>query len=245
MEGTVKDLSAYRFEKAVRNLEVAERLLGEMEYDFCLNRSYYAVFDAMLAVNALDGFDSGKHSGVIAHFNQNYVKTGKFDSSMSDIIKHTSTLREKSDYEDYYKASPEEAEDALEQAKVFIQAVAAFLQAEEVFSSVSIKHISPYRTEDLKAVLSVVPDSVEEIWVFGSTVTPYCRPQSDLDLCIVGHTTIQEESRMYKAAKCAVDIITETPEGFIKQQKTPGSVYKEVVDKGLLVYKKGQSIKWT
>ena len=30
--------------------------------------------DAMRAVNALDGFDSSKHSGVIAHFNQMYVK---------------------------------------------------------------------------------------------------------------------------------------------------------------------------
>jgi uncharacterized protein (UPF0332 family) len=34
--------------------------------------------DVMRAVNALDCFDSSKHSGVIAHFNQFYVKTGKF-----------------------------------------------------------------------------------------------------------------------------------------------------------------------
>ena len=111
-------------------------------------------------------------------------------------------------------------------------------------NNTAARRISPYRTEDLKAVLSVVPDSVEEIWVFGSTVTPYCRPQSDLDLCIIGHTTIEEESKMYKAAKCAVDIITETPEGFIEQQKIPGNVYKEVIEKGMLVYKKGQNIKW-
>ena len=115
---------------------------------------------------------------------------------------------------------------------------------EITLNNASGKRISPYRTEDLKAVLAHVPDSVEEIWVFGSTVTPYCRPQSDLDLCIVGNTTIQEESKMYNAAKCAVDIITETPEGFIAQQKIPGSIYKEVVDKGLLVDKKGQDIEW-
>ena len=106
------------------------------------------------------------------------------------------------------------------------------------------KRISPYRVEDLKKVLAKVTDSVEEIWVFGSTVTEYCRPQSDLDICIVGHTSIEEESAMYKAAACAVDIITETPEGFREAQKVPGSVYKDVVDKGMLVYKKGADIKW-
>lgn len=106
------------------------------------------------------------------------------------------------------------------------------------------KRISPYRVEDLKNVLDKVTDSVEEIWVFGSTVTEYCRPQSDLDICIVGHTSIEEESAMYKAANCAVDIITETPEGFLEAQKVPGSVYKDVVDKGMLVYKKGADIRW-
>lgn len=106
------------------------------------------------------------------------------------------------------------------------------------------KRISQYRIDDVKAILSVVPDSVEELWVFGSTVTEHCRPQSDLDICLVGNTTMEEESKLYKAAKCAVDIITETPEGFKNQQKVPGSVYKEVVEKGLLVYRKGEDVKW-
>lgn len=111
-------------------------------------------------------------------------------------------------------------------------------------NNTATKRISPYRTDDLRAILSVVPDSVEEIWVFGSTVTPYCRPQSDLDLCIIGNTSIEEESRIYKAAQCAVDIITETPEGFAEQKRIPGSIYKEVAEKGLLVYKKEKNIQW-
>ena len=106
------------------------------------------------------------------------------------------------------------------------------------------KKISPYRIEDLKAVLAKVPDSAEEVWVFGSTVTPHCRPESDLDICIVGHTTMQEESAMYKAASCAVDIITETPEGFARLCEQRGSIYKEVKDTGLLVYKKGVTLSW-
>ena len=56
-------------------------------YKNALNRAYYSIFHGMRAVNALDGFDSSKHSGVIAHFNQNYVKEGIFPKETSKIIR--------------------------------------------------------------------------------------------------------------------------------------------------------------
>ena len=83
MEANIKELSQYRLEKAKRNLEVVESLIEDGYYDFAVNRAYYAAFDAMRAVNALDGFDSGKHSGVIAHFNQFHVKNGDFKTETS------------------------------------------------------------------------------------------------------------------------------------------------------------------
>lgn len=76
--GSIKDLAKYRFEKAVSNIKVAKTLYSSGDYSVALNRAYYSAFDAIRAINALDGFDSSKHSGVIAHFNQEYVKTGKF-----------------------------------------------------------------------------------------------------------------------------------------------------------------------
>lgn len=76
MEGNIKDLSNYRLDKAEKNLKIARKLYKDKAYGVALNRAYYAAFDAMRAVNALDGFDSSKHSGVIAHFNLNHVKRG-------------------------------------------------------------------------------------------------------------------------------------------------------------------------
>jgi len=108
----------------------------------------------------------------------------------------------------------------------------------------SAPKISPYRVDDIQAIMNHITDSIEELWIFGSTVTPFCRPQSDLDICIIGHTTTAEEAKIFTAPKCSVDIITETPEGFEKQSKIPGSVYKEVKDKGVLIYKKGVKIEW-
>lgn len=81
----------------------------------------------MRAVNSLEGYDSSKHSGVIAFFTQTFLKTEKIDRSMAKIIKESSYLREKSDYDDFYIASKDEAEKQLKNAKVFVLAVEDYM----------------------------------------------------------------------------------------------------------------------
>lgn len=96
-----------------------------------LNRSYYAVFHAMRALNILKGFDSSKHSGVIAFFNKEYLKTELLDRKLSVIIKNSSFLREKSDYDDFFIAGKKDAEMQVEDAKKFMQAVRRYLEKEK------------------------------------------------------------------------------------------------------------------
>ena len=128
MDEKVKALSDYRLEKAKKNIEVAEKLLKDGYADVATNRAYYAVFDAMRAVNALDEFDSSKHSGVIAHFNQYHVKNGDFSPDTSAIIRKAANMREKSDYEDFYESSIEDAAEILREAKEFVERVRIFLE---------------------------------------------------------------------------------------------------------------------
>ena len=128
MAGSLTELSAYRFGRAKEELQTAELLFQNASFRSSINRSYYAIFHAIRSVNALDGFDSSKHSGVISHFNQEYVKTGVFEKEASKIIRNASALREQADYEDFYKATQEEAADVLEQASKFISAVGGYLR---------------------------------------------------------------------------------------------------------------------
>lgn len=79
MEGSVKELAGYRLARAKEMLSAAECNLQIGQYKTSLNRSYYAVFHAMRAANALKGFDSSKHSGVIAFFTKEYLKTEILD----------------------------------------------------------------------------------------------------------------------------------------------------------------------
>ena len=132
MAGSLTVLSAHRFNRAKEELQTAELLLRNADFRSSINRSYYSIFHAIRAVNALDGFDSSKHSGVISHFNQEYVKTGLFEKEVSKIIRNASELREQADYEDFYEASQEEAVDVFEQASRFISVVEVYLREKAI-----------------------------------------------------------------------------------------------------------------
>ena len=73
----------------------------------------------MRAVNVLDQFDSSKHSGVIAHFNQYHVKNGDFEKIASKIIQNAMEMREHADYEDFFVASKNDAEEQISKAEQF------------------------------------------------------------------------------------------------------------------------------
>ena len=132
MGGSLTVLSAHRFNRAREELQTAELLLRSANFRSSINRSYYAIFHAIRAVNALDGFDCSKHSGVISHFNQEYVKSGQFEKEASKMIRSASALREQADYEDFYEASQDEAAEVFEQASRFISMAEAFLKARSI-----------------------------------------------------------------------------------------------------------------
>ena len=99
MEGSLKELAGYRMDRAKEMLVAARENLEIGQYKTSLNRSYYAIFHAMRAMNILKGFDSSKHSGVIAFFNKEYLKENILDRNLSIVIKNSAFLREKSDYD--------------------------------------------------------------------------------------------------------------------------------------------------
>ena len=128
MEGSLKELAGYRMERAREMLDAAEGNLKIGQFKTSLNRSYYAIFHAMRAVNILKGFDSSKHSGVIAFFNKEYLKEEILDRSLSVIVKNSAFLREKSDYDDFYIASKTEAEKQLNDARIFLGKIEEYLK---------------------------------------------------------------------------------------------------------------------
>lgn len=80
------NLVNYRLDNAKEKLESAKLLLDGGKYRDSIGRSYYAIFTAVRAVLANDKVDFSKHSGVIAYFQKEYIKTGKFDVKYSRYL---------------------------------------------------------------------------------------------------------------------------------------------------------------
>ncbi len=123
-----KALSAVRTEHAEECLQAAESLIASHNYKSAANRSYYAVFHAMRAVLAFDGIDMRHHSGVISEFRRLYIKTGVFDTELSQIISLLFDVRTDSDYDDFYVVSKEETVEQYENAKYFLNVIKNYLK---------------------------------------------------------------------------------------------------------------------
>lgn len=87
------------------------------------SRAYYAAFYAATAVLLSGGFEFKKHSGVIAAIHQKFVKTGKLDKRHGKNLNWLFELRDIGDYGVTLHIQKQEAENAIEAAKAFLQAV--------------------------------------------------------------------------------------------------------------------------
>ena len=125
------DLAKCRLARAKEDLETAEDNLGNGKYRASVNRSYYAVFHSIRAVTALEHFDSSKHSGIIAFFNQHYVKHGIFDKELSKMIDSCYRLREKADYDDFYLVAKDDAVQQFDKARKINQAIEVYMKGLE------------------------------------------------------------------------------------------------------------------
>ena len=126
-ERTSEDLANFRLNQAVKCLQSAQRGLAADDFADAANRSYYCIFHAMRAVQALDRFDSRKHSSVIDNFRKNYIRTEIFSHGFSDIIGDAFKVRLESDYEDFYLISKEEVAAQVENAKTFLEAAEKYI----------------------------------------------------------------------------------------------------------------------
>ena len=128
MQLDTETLCRYRLERAKEDLQAAKVNHDSGLFKASINRSYYAIFHGIRAVNILDGFDASKHSSVIAHFNQYFVHTGEFDRGLYKIIDGAYRIREKSDYSDFFTASREDSAVQLEHAETFVEKVEVYLR---------------------------------------------------------------------------------------------------------------------
>lgn len=128
MSDNRKILMQYRLDMAKERLESAEILLENNQFKDSIGRSYYAMFSSARALLALEGVDYSKHTGVISHFQKEYIKTGIFDKKYSKYISQAFQIRNNVDYADLYIVSQAEASEQYMRAKEFFEVVENYLE---------------------------------------------------------------------------------------------------------------------
>ncbi len=131
MKNEIRELSKYRMEKAIDDLETSKIMLSNNKFSQSVNRSYYAMFHAIRSLLTLHEFDSQKHSGIISYFNRNFIKSGKIEVEYSKMLTSAFKIRTDSDYKDFYILTRDDAKKQFENAGKLINRIQEYLNKSE------------------------------------------------------------------------------------------------------------------
>jgi uncharacterized protein (UPF0332 family) len=124
------DLSRYRIRQAEESIDEANYLLaGKKSPRSIINRSYYAMFYAVLALLVYEDYASSKHSGILSFFNRRFIKEKVFDENIGRSINKAFDLRQRGDYREHLDLTYEQVKPYITEANTFVQAVRDYLQA--------------------------------------------------------------------------------------------------------------------
>ncbi len=125
-------LVRYRMEQADAALSDARYLLdGNRSPQSVINRAYYGMFYAALALLQKVGKIPSKHAGVISLFDTEFVLKGVFPRELSRDLHKAFELRQAADYRVLQTPSREKAVETLEWATRFVRAVREYLGGDE------------------------------------------------------------------------------------------------------------------
>lgn len=131
MDDRRKELRDYRLKQAEESLKASQHCFANGFYKDSINRSYYSVFYSVKAVLSLSSVDFKRHKDVIGYFNKEYVATDIFPRILGRKIGILKQIREESDYDDFYIASKEEAQEQIETANLILKKITEYLQTKQ------------------------------------------------------------------------------------------------------------------
>jgi uncharacterized protein (UPF0332 family) len=100
----------------------ARRLLEAGDHDFAVSRAYYAMFYVARALLLSRDIRRSKHSGVLAAFASEFVRTGELPAELFALLRAGFEDRGESDYE-LAAISEDQARAGIEGAQRFVRAV--------------------------------------------------------------------------------------------------------------------------
>jgi uncharacterized protein (UPF0332 family) len=127
MNGEIAQAIRLRIEQARETLREADALRERELWRGVINRSYYAMFYAVLALGVYKQIVLSKHSQAIAFFDKEFVKTGIFPREFSRSLHLGFDQRQVNDYGDIWAVNQEEAETIFSESGLFVDGIGDYL----------------------------------------------------------------------------------------------------------------------
>lgn len=124
MKKEVLELIEYRLKEADDSIKEAEVLLREgMSMRAVMNRLYYAMFYAVLALLQEKEMGTSKHAGAISLFDKEFIKKGIFDNELSKTLHRAFELRQKGDYMEQAEVTKSDVDEMLPKTKNLVNEI--------------------------------------------------------------------------------------------------------------------------
>ena len=111
----------------------------------------------------------------------------------------------------------------------------------------ALAYVHPVKREKLRKLLDAdIPEYVDRIYLFGSSLDLSCRTESDIDLYFITkrdyNSVIGELHTLCQNMRTGFDLLVNSYEDFLDESKRINSVESEIAREGLLIYEKEKDI---
>lgn len=124
---SLDELVAFRLQQASEALKEAEILSLASLRRGAVNRAYYAMLYAVMALAIKKKVETSKHSGLISFYDREFVKTGILSRESSRALHLACDRRQAADYGEIDTVDEEMTSTALKDAVEFVEQVRKIL----------------------------------------------------------------------------------------------------------------------
>jgi uncharacterized protein (UPF0332 family) len=122
-----QELVRLRIEQAEHTYQLAWQLTEAKEFATAINRIYYGMFYALLALGLKNGYETSKHQQLLGWFNKEFVNTKKVSKELGKIVKKAFDRRMNADYELLPMPQADEMQSLLAEMQLFITSLKDYI----------------------------------------------------------------------------------------------------------------------
>jgi uncharacterized protein (UPF0332 family) len=122
------ELIQYRLDEAKDTQTDVALLIAHDRLRAAINRIYYGMFYALLALGLKYNFETSKHLQLLGWFNKNFIHEGLIDTKYGKIINKAYNRRTKGDYDSYVEFDIDMINEMFVEMRDFINIIDEFIK---------------------------------------------------------------------------------------------------------------------